>query len=58
MGSEMCIRDRGTPVYNGRAAVQAHKSTFNFFQEALGIEDPEADPFPPVPICQAPTTAR
>jgi dienelactone hydrolase len=48
----------GTPVYNGRAAVQAHKSTFNFFQEALGIEDPEADPFPPVPICQAPTTAR
>lgn len=48
----------GTPVYNGRAAVQAHKSTFNFFQEALGIEDPEADPFPPVPICQALTTAR
>jgi len=42
----------GTAIYNARAAVQAHKSTFEFFQMALGNEDPEADAFPLSPFCQ------
>lgn len=41
----------GTEIYNARAAVQAHKSTFEFFQMALGVEDPEADAFPVDPVC-------
>ena len=42
----------GTPKYRARAAVQAHKSTFEFFEMALGFDDPSADPFPALPICQ------
>lgn len=41
----------GTPIYRARAAVQAHKSTAEFFQMALGEEDPEADAFPITPFC-------
>lgn len=44
----------GTPVYQARAAVQAHKSTFAFFEMALGFDNPDANPFPPLPICQKP----
>lgn len=42
----------GTAMYKARAAVQSHKSTFEFFQMALGNEDPEADAFPVDPFCQ------
>lgn len=41
----------GTPIYRARPALQAHKSTFEFFLMALGIDDPDADPFPPNPVC-------
>ena len=37
--------------------VQAHKSTAEFFEMALGLDDPTADPFPPLPICQKPSGA-
>merc|ERR1712232_140965 len=47
--------ETGTPVYNARAAVQAHKSTFEFFQMAIGLEDPSKDPFPQSPFCQEKT---
>ena len=39
-------------IYNARAAVQAHKSTFEFFEMALGFYDPAADAFPELPFCQ------
>ena len=42
----------GTPIYRARAAVQAHKSTAEFFEMALGLDDPAADPFPSLPICK------
>merc|ERR1712048_1485299 len=41
----------GTPVYNARAALQAHKSTFQFFQAALGVESADNDAFPIDPVC-------
>lgn len=41
----------GTPVYDARSALQSHKSTFEFFEIALGLEDPVADPFQIDPIC-------
>ena len=40
-------------VYRARAAVQAHKSSFEFFEMALGDEDPSADPFPSMPFCRS-----
>ena len=43
--------------YRARAAVQAHKSTFEFFEMALGNEDPDADPFPTMPFCHNYTPA-
>lgn len=39
------------PIYNARAAVQSHKSTFEFFEMALGKEDPSQDAFPIMPFC-------
>lgn len=42
----------GTDIYRPRAAVQAHKSTAEFFEMALGLDDPATDPFPALPICQ------
>ena len=44
----------GTAIYRPRAAVQAHKSTFEFFEMALGFDDPAADPFPSLPFCRGP----
>lgn len=41
----------GTTVYNARAAIQAHKSTFEFIQFSLGFES-EKEAFPIDPICQ------
>lgn len=41
----------GTAIYNARAAIQAHKSTFEFFEMALGFDSDEV-PFPTLPICQ------
>ena len=32
--------------------MQAHKSTFEFFEMALGFDEPGADAFPPLPICR------
>lgn len=42
----------GTDVYNARAAVQAHKSTFEFFEMALRLVDPASDAFPELEFCQ------
>jgi len=42
----------GTPIYRARAAVQAHKSTFEFFEMAFGEEDPTKDAFPSLPFCR------
>jgi dienelactone hydrolase len=44
----------GTPKYRARASIQAHKSTFEFFEMALGFDDPKTDPFPSLPICHEP----
>lgn len=41
----------GTPIYDARASVQAHKSMFEFFNMALGIEDPDDNAFPTNPVC-------
>merc|ERR1719436_2128927 len=46
--TEVGSKDR----YNARAAVQAHKSTFEFFEMALGIEDPTKDAYPLSPFCR------
>lgn len=48
----------GTPVYRARAAVQAHKSTFEFFEMAFGDEDPAKDAFPTLPFCQPVTSSH
>ena len=39
-------------MHRARAAVQAHKATFEFFEMALGEEDPTSDPYPPLPFCR------
>lgn len=44
--------------YNARAAVQAHKSTFEFFEMALGVEDPKKDAFPLSPFCRQQASKR
>lgn len=41
----------GTPIYRAAQAVRAHKSTFEFFEMALGFDDAAADPFPALPLC-------
>ena len=43
-------------VYRARAAVQAHKSSFEFFEMALGDEDPDANPYPVMPFCRQSTS--
>jgi len=46
----------GTPIYRPADALRAHKSTFNFFEEArAGGAVPE--PFPALPFCRGPDAA-